>query len=206
MGVPGYAVAQHYRRTGEVDKLGVAIDVAGFIPGIGLVAKAGRAGKGVRAYGHAAREFVTTPKDIYNLARHPLKTTAPIGQSVVHGGKVLADPHTIPHSALIGQHNTVKIGVGNLGVDPSSVPGGKHVIGVGEEASLRAKEAVDAATMKEAVDAATMKAARGESGAVTLPTGERLTIDPVPISQVKGGALVHATPMGSVFDKDLAGC
>ena len=48
-----------------------------------------------------------------------------------------------------------------------------------------------------------MKAARGESGAVTLPTGERLTIDPVPISQVKGGALVHATPMGSVFDKDL---
>ena len=93
----------------------------------------------VRAYGHAAREFVTTPKDIYNLARHPLKTTAPIGQSVVHGGKVLADPHTIPHSALIGQHNTVKIGVGNLGVDPSSVPGGKHVIGVGEEASLRAK-------------------------------------------------------------------
>ena len=174
--------------------LSVAIDVAGFIPGIGLVAKAGRAGKGVRAYGHAAREFVTTPKDIYNLARHPLKTTAPIGQSVVHGGKVLADPHTIPHSALIGQHNTVKIGVGNLGVDPSSVPGGKHVIGVGEEASLRAKEAVDAATMK---------AARGESGAVTLPTGERLTIDPVPISQVKGGALVHATPMGSVFDKDL---
>ena len=45
-----------------------------------------------------------------------------------------------------------------------------------------------------------MKAVRGESGGVTLPTGERLTIDQAPINKIKDGALVHATPFTSIFD------
>ena len=45
-----------------------------------------------------------------------------------------------------------------------------------------------------------MKAVRGESGGVTLPIGERLTIDQAPINKIKDGALVHATPFTSIFD------
>ena len=91
----------------------------------------------------------------------------------------------------MGQHNTVKVGVGNLGVDPGSVQGGKHVIRPWE---------TDLRLAKEAVDEATMKAVWGESGGVTLPTGERLTIDQAPINKIKDGALVHATPFTSIFD------
>ena len=175
--------------------LGAGIDLVGFIPGVGWVAKAGRTGRGFRSYGHAAREFVLTPKDLYNIARHPGKTTAPIFDSVVHGGKVLADPHTIPHTAISGRQGTLKGKVRDIGVDdPRSLDFQKHQIRPWESDSIAAKAAVDEATMR---------AALGKAGGAELPTGGRLTIDSVPINTIEGGALVHATPFGGIFSKDL---
>ena len=192
--VPGYSAAQHYRRTGDIAWGDLAIDAASFIPAVGLVGKGGRMRRGLGSYGALGREAIVTPQSLYRTIRHPVKTARRVTDSVIHGGKVLADPHTIPHSALIKAEGTVQIPATKLGVDPSLLSPGKHYIRPDEKVLAQARANVDQATMM---------AARGETGMARLPTGEVLEIDPVPLGQTTRGALVHATPHGSIFSKEL---
>ena len=192
--VPGYSAGQHYRRTGDIAWGDLAIDAASFIPAVGLVGRAGRMRRGLGSYGALGREAIVTPRSLYKTIRHPVKTARRFTDSVIHGGKVVADTHTIPHSALIKTHGSRHIPGTELGVDPSLLSPGKYTIRPDEQAVLQARASVDAATMM---------AARGETGVARLPTGEVLEIDPVPLGQTTRGALVHATPFSSMFSKEL---
>ena len=104
--IPGLATAQTWDESGWGGRaLGVGLDVAGFVPGVGLVGKGVRAGRG---FGRTAIDTATTlATGPVQAIRHPVRAAKSTGQLA----DVILNPRTVPVAALESTSSTMRLPV-----------------------------------------------------------------------------------------------
>ena len=179
--IPGYGTVSNWGTSGTGGRAAsIGLDIAGFIPGVGQVAKVVRAGaKYSDAVKSAGKAYVTAP---YQAARHPIETTKGVYRM---GDAWLAPRHSVPVSSLESTYSTTRVPVRAF----EDAPGAGGIVPA-RDTYLYSPEA--AATAKAAADDLTAKLIKGQPAQLDV-AGKHVGITPSPFQKATGQPAVFST-------------